>query len=127
MSQLFETITDALVAYGTSLAVNPVVKVHYNLEPEISDVGLSKWRCTAIVECYGEIAEDGEPKLLESVTWEGEGEGSSEATVDLYTKVQNSLADRAELLRQRLSTLTPLIVEPQAGRVVNVEATLHRR
>lgn len=127
MSQLFETITDALVAYGASLAVNPVVKVHFNTEPEISDVGLSKWHCTAILECFGEIAEDGEPKLLESVTWEGDGDDSAEALVDLHIKVQGSLADRAELLRQRLAALSPLILEPQAGKVVNVEATLTRR
>jgi hypothetical protein len=108
MSQLFTIIGNAALAYGASLAPNPIMKVRFMVEPTPSDVGLSEWQISLALECYGEIVE-GKPKLLESVLWEGHGEDMSGALVDLHLQVQASVVKRVIALKDVLEVLGPFI------------------
>jgi len=134
MSQMFEIIGNAALAYGASLAPNPIMKVRFTVEPNPSDVGLSEWQIGLALECYGEII-DGKPKLLDSVLWEGHGEGMAEALVDLHLQVQSSVVKRVQSLQNHLAALNLFVTngdiqdlfandESQAQQDIQVQAAL---
>lgn len=123
---LFKRITEAVRAYGSTLAPNPVMKVQYTVVPSTSDIGDDGYHLAVQLECLGEIT-DGEPKPLGNVLWTTDQTSLPLCLEDILTQVQVMLRQRAIEMQACLNGIVPLlpiVATPTSGRVVEVEAVL---
>jgi len=70
MSHTIQGITDALTAYGKCLPGVAVIKVKFEIEPQISDLpDPSSWASKVVFQGFGDIGIDGEPTIVEEHEW----------------------------------------------------------
>lgn len=77
--KIISRLTDAARTYGQSLAT--IVRVKFEMEPDISDMAPTRWSVTLRVTGLGGIV-GGEPETLAQQEWKGSGESIKEALVE---------------------------------------------